>query len=165
VILEAFTLGSLFDQPRTTLGVMDDMVERWHSQLVFVMLARRIAQAAGAHDPRAEVEAIRRWVKGNITYRRDPLGTEWLQDPVVTLAERAGDCDDMATLAGTLLAALGHTMRAKGVVWKGQPTPSHAVMQDEETGLVVDPVAPFNVSALAWPPKPYVVERLATSWN
>lgn len=47
------------------------------------------------------------WVIQNIRYTRDPNDTEWLQAPMVTVAKRAGDCDDMTILSCALMESVG----------------------------------------------------------
>ena len=149
------TLENMVDQTRTTLRAMQHFIDAWKAHPFIVTMARRIVGAAGAKTPPQESEAIRAWVRQNITYRRDPEGVEYLQDPIVTLTAKAGDCDDLATLAGTLLAALGHRVEAVGVAWKGVSQASHAVIHDDLVQVIVDPVADCHISQ--WPPKGYAV--------
>lgn len=156
-------LGSLLDLNRTTLRMMGQLIDRWCAQPEMVNLARGILRDAGAQGDVAEATAVWAWVKENVIYRRDPASAEYLQDPVQTLLAQAGDCDDMATLAGTLLAAVGHEMTPRGVVWEGDSIPSHAVVWDATAGLTVDPVA--DVPPPAWPPAGYVPARTVEGWS
>ncbi len=77
-------------------------------------LAVAIVRAAGvpAKDYLGEVVAVHRWVQECIRYTRDPVGQETIQTPTHTaFIQRAGDCDDFATLEAALLGALGHPSR------------------------------------------------------
>jgi transglutaminase-like putative cysteine protease len=132
---------------------MDQLAETWCQNIHVVQLARHIVR--GARTRGDESERIREWVKTNIEYRMDPAGHELLQDPIVTLAEQAGDCDDMACLSASLLMAIGHECEALGVAWKGEDSSSHAVCHDITSGLIVDPVA--WVTCREWPPPAYTV--------
>jgi len=149
--------SGLRDQAGATLRVMNGFMNAWKTKPMFVMLARKVCSLAGAKTRAEESEAVRAWVRANIAYRNDPAGEEWVQDPLATLIHRAGDCDDMAVLAGTLLQAIGHSCRALGVHWKGRQWPSHAVCRDDMTGLIIDPCT--KVPAIAWPPKGFEVQR------
>lgn len=139
MIAEAVTVrGSL---TQATLRLMKQYADAWAMKPFTVMLARAIAARHGARTPHEEAEAIWAWVHGNVDYRLDPVGAEWVQDPFETLvASRAGDCDDMATAAGALLQALGHPCKMAAVKWEGRTDFSHAVCVDSMAGVVVDPV-------------------------
>lgn len=101
---------------RSTLGRM--RVLTWNA--VLNPNVRRasewIAQNGGARGGRRleEARALFDWQDYRLTYRRDPSGTDLLQDPVSVLLSRiekfggaAGDCDDHAMVA----ASLGHAIR------------------------------------------------------
>lgn len=138
---------------QATLKLMQSYIERWSMNLFMVQLARAICSKAAAKTPADECAAIHAWVNTFIEYRRDPVGSEWVQDPFETAVNsRAGDCDDMAVLCGSLLGALGHPCRAAAVKWTGRESFSHAVAVDKSTDLIVDAVspvlAPWPVSGL-----------------
>lgn len=63
------------------------------------------------HDFRGEIASLFFFVRDRIAYRRDPVDTERVQDPCVTLDLKTGDCDDKCVLLAALLAAMGHTSR------------------------------------------------------
>ena len=133
-----------------TLRLMTRLVEKWHLHPVFVRLARMVCGASGARNAEAEAKAIHAWIRKAVTYRHDPIGAEWVQDPFETAFKgRVGDCDDMAVLAGTMLQAIGHPCRMAAVQWADREMFSHAVCIDDRIGAVVDPVAP---SMAPWPP-------------
>lgn len=62
-------------------------------------------------DRRGEACALFRWVQGNVRYTRDILHLELLHTPRRMLELRAGDCDDMTILLGSMLRATGHPVR------------------------------------------------------
>lgn len=64
-----------------------------------------------AKDRFGEVCAVFDWVRKNIRYTRDILGTELLHTARRMLELRAGDCDDMTILLGAMLRATGHPVR------------------------------------------------------
>lgn len=64
-----------------------------------------------AKDRFGEVCAVFDWVRRNIRYTRDILGTELLHTARRMLELRAGDCDDMTILLGAMLRATGHPIR------------------------------------------------------
>lgn len=59
----------------------------------------------------AEIEALFRWVQQNIRYTKDPFQVEVLHSARRMLELRAGDCDDMAILLGSMLKSIGHPVR------------------------------------------------------
>jgi len=75
--------------------------------------AIEIFRAAGAppKDRLAEIDALFRWVQRNIRYTRDILRVELLHTPRRMLELRAGDCDDMTILLGSMLMSTGHPVR------------------------------------------------------
>ncbi|MGH7459570.1 MAG: transglutaminase-like domain-containing protein [Longimicrobiales bacterium] len=62
-------------------------------------------------DRLGEAAALFDFVRRNIRYTRDILGTELLHSARRMLELRAGDCDDMTILLGALLMATGHPVR------------------------------------------------------
>lgn len=135
--------------------MMNEFICHWSVNPDLIRLARFIVR--GCRGAMEEAETVRAWVRTNIEYRNDPAGAELLQDPIVTLAEQAGDCDDLATLAGALLGAIGHNIEALAITWEGRQDPSHAVVMDSTAGGIVDPVS--NVHVSQWPPVPFVVSK------
>jgi len=66
-----------------------------------------------SHNYSYEALAIGEYVQNNMRYVKDPLGIEYLQDPLMMIEnlERGiavGDCDDMSLLIATLLLSIGH---------------------------------------------------------
>lgn len=104
-------------------------------------LATRIVHDVPSKDRRGELAAIYRWVRDSIRYRFDPRGLEWLQAPERTIAERAGDCDDLATLIAALVQSLGHLARFRTVGASPQRQ-SHVSVQafDGREWIDLDPV-------------------------
>lgn len=142
---------------QASLRMMQDNMNAWSKKPLFVMLAREICKLASAVGFEAESKAIWAWVRKNVVYRADPVGTQWIQDPVETgIISKAGNCANMAILCGTLLQALGHSCKAIAVKWVDRPTWSHAVCYDERTGHVIDAVSP----TYAWPPPGRQVEAM-----
>lgn len=155
--MRTITFNSSFNQVKRTLGWMGHFRDEWKADPDWRNLACQIVRGR-ASDREGETEMIRLWVKQYVEFRLDPAGVEYLQDPMILIDTRAGDCDDMATMAAVLLAALGHEVRPAGVVWAGDRTASHAVIVDDTTGLVCDPVS--DVPCSMWPNPGYKVDRL-----
>ena len=143
-----------------TLALMQSLIEKWSKHPFFVQLARQIAGLAQAKTPEDESFAIWAWIRSHVDYRRDPIGTQWVQDPYETAIDsRAGNCANMAVLAGTLLQALGHPARALAVHWTDRTDWTHAVAMDDLVGRVVDAVSP----TFDWPPAGKIVKFLVDS--
>lgn len=58
-----------------------------------------------------EIKALFEWVQQNIRYTKDTVRVEVLHSARRMLALRAGDCDDMSILLGSMLEAIGHPVR------------------------------------------------------
>jgi hypothetical protein len=72
-----------------------------------ILLARGIK----AKDYLGEIRALFEWVQGNVRYTKDPLRVEVIHSARRMLELRAGDCDDMTVLLGSMLQAIGHPVR------------------------------------------------------
>jgi transglutaminase-like putative cysteine protease len=75
--------------------------------------AIQILREAGARpkDRLGEACALFRWVQANVRYTRDILRVELLHTPRRMLELKAGDCDDMTILLGSMLRSTGHPVR------------------------------------------------------
>src|SRR4051812_44129687 len=62
-------------------------------------------------DQWGEVCSLFRWVRKHIRYTHDIYRVELLHTPRRMLELRAGDCDDMTILLGSMLVATGHPVR------------------------------------------------------
>lgn len=158
--MNLITIKSSPNQIKETLKWMQHFQDKYRADYDWVELSRTVVRQCQAVEPEQETEAVRRWINAFVQYRQDPYGVEYLQDPMVLIQTQAGDCDDMACLAGVLLANLGHDCYPAGVVWVGEHVPTHAVCIDVSTNLVCDPVS--SVPAGMWPEPPYQLGRFVT---
>jgi transglutaminase-like putative cysteine protease len=62
-------------------------------------------------DYLGEIKALFQFVQRRVRYTKDPLRVEVLHAARRMLDLRAGDCDDMAILLGSMLEAIGHPVR------------------------------------------------------
>jgi Transglutaminase-like superfamily len=62
-------------------------------------------------DYLGEIAVLFHWVQANVRYTKDPYRVEVLHAPRRMLELRAGDCDDMTILLGSLLESIGHPVR------------------------------------------------------
>jgi predicted transglutaminase-like cysteine proteinase len=92
-----------------TLEAMAGLAKEASQDPEFVGWARAIARSAPSKDYMGELQNIYDFVQRNVTYRQDPLGMEWVQDPRWTMfVDGAGDCDDAASTVAALGMAVGH---------------------------------------------------------
>lgn len=110
---------------------------------------RAAAAVTGSGSPEDQASRAWAWTRKNIKYRPDPPGMELVQDLEASLRTKGGDCDDLAVVVGTFLAAAGHNVVPVAVWWKDRPRFTHAVLKDRTAGLIVDPVSPMFQP---WPP-------------
>jgi len=134
---------------RSTVAKMAELASDAQDSYPIRNLATRITHGVPSKSPTAELRALYTWVRDQIRYRRDPLGTEYLQRPARTVAERAGDCDDLATLLAALAGSLGHRWRFR-TVGSSPVAQAHVAAQahDGSQWIELDPVlepAPASV--------------------
>lgn len=107
--------GQLLDgTPGTnqTLDWMAALVRRDARDLQLRQFALSLVGDCGGHDFFCEIESLYNFVRDRITYRRDPVQVESVQDAKRTLfVFKTGDCDDLVVVLATLLATLGHRSR------------------------------------------------------
>ena len=98
---------------RTTIGVLARMVREQHTD---PQIRRRAVQLLSQYEPGVDgldvIRAVWELVTSELRYVRDPLGVEWLTDPIELDTEidegwAAEDCESLVGYAATLLAALG----------------------------------------------------------
>lgn len=74
--------------------------------------ALAIVDKCHGHDFETEIASVFEFVKNRITYRRDPVDQERVQDTRRTLFEfQSGDCDDKVVALASLLGAIGAKSR------------------------------------------------------
>jgi hypothetical protein len=62
-------------------------------------------------DYLSEIRALFEWVQKNVRYTKDPFRVEVLHSARRMLELRAGDCDDITILLGSMLESIGHPIR------------------------------------------------------
>lgn len=105
---------------------------------------------------RSEIDRIFIWVRDCIRYTRDVRGVETVQEPLVTLDYRQGDCDDQVTLLAALLEAIGVQTRFKAVGFAPHHF-QHVYLEARNNGewIALDPTEQVPVG---WePPNPVTV--------
>lgn len=120
-------------------------------------LATEITRHVPSKQPARELEAIYNWVDGNIRYRNDPVGLEWVQSPQRTVEEGAGDCDDIGALLDALARSLGRPTRYETVgAMPGQVPHEHVYLQaqlPDGRWLTLDPVLEPARDTVGAPPE------------
>ena len=130
-----------FAHTRSTIATMAKLAREGSHSYEVRSTATRIVHDVPSKQVRGELQALYRWVRDNVRYRFDPVGLEWVQSPARTIAEQAGDCDDMATLLAAFAGSLGHKWRFHTV----GPTPTimkHVAVEawDGTEWVTLDPV-------------------------
>lgn len=109
-----------------------------------------------------EIAALFEWVQRNVRYTKDPFRVEVLHTPRRMLELRAGDCDDMTILLGSMLESVGHPVR---LVLTGpnafQPRLfSHIYLEVNHRGRWI-PCDATMPHALGWSPRAPVKQIIA----
>lgn len=89
---------------------------RWRQLAVSIVNGR--GPTGWVTDPRrplADIRAIYNWVLDNIRYTSDPRGKDVYYSPEDAIRQRAGDCDEHATLVSLFLETLGYPTKFRSV--------------------------------------------------
>jgi len=94
---------------RMTLGYMQRLAVDGSKDLEVRSAAIEALDRYGApsHEPFAALGAIYRFVRDQIRFVPDPVGTQAIQSPRATLHFRAGNCAQRATLLASLARSVG----------------------------------------------------------
>lgn len=106
---------------RATLAVMGEIVREYKKEIDLIQFARNIIAPVPPKHYAAEAAALFEFVRENVRYTQDVDGVEVVQTPENTIMLGHGDCDDMATLLATLLAAIGKKTRFVAGGFNGGP--------------------------------------------
>lgn len=100
-----------------TVARMHKLIADGKTNLTIQKIADNIIKASGARDRDydEQAKAIFNFVKGYVRFQRDPFAVEMIQDPIVTLGRKAGDCDDHTTLNCALLGSVGFPYAIKTI--------------------------------------------------
>ena len=113
-----------------------------------------IGRGVAPKDYIGEIDALFRWVQRNIRYTKDPFQVELLHAARRMLELRAGDCDDMTILLGSLVKAIGHPVRLvlTGPNARRPDLYSHIYLEAQHQGdwIPLDATMPFG---MGWSPR------------
>lgn len=79
-------------------------------------------------DFEAETSALFNWVRASIRYTRDPAHTDAFTVAGETIRMRAGDCDDVCVLLGSLLLASGQRVKIRVIRTKDASSFNHVYL-------------------------------------
>lgn len=95
-----------------TLEAMARFVRRDHADPRVRELALTIVRGCPGHSFECEIHKLFEFVRDRVTFRRDPVNQERVQDTLRTaLVFKTGDCDDKTVCLASLLGAVGHRTR------------------------------------------------------
>lgn len=104
-----------------TLAVMGRVTRDYKKNPEVIAAARAIIEAVPPKHYAAEAAIIFQYVQREVRYTQDVDGVEVVQTPDKTMILGHGDCDDMAVLLATLLAATGKRTRFVAGGFDGGP--------------------------------------------
>ena len=132
---------------RQTVENMRDLAWEGQTSPLVRQFALETLRRVKPKDPLSELGALFYACCKEIHYLADPIGSEFLQHPEVTINTAAGDCDDMAILLASTLClsemlSVGYPTRFKLVGFGNDPI-SHVFLEAKvgDKWLVLDPVA------------------------
>jgi len=141
-----------------TLKIMREVTKAGKRALPVRNLALSLISELPQKDWFNEVKILHRFVRDKIRYVKDIHGIETVQTPEVTLALRAGDCDDKSVLLASLLESIGHPTSFVAVGFKPDDF-VHVYVETriDKTWLPLETTEPVEVG---WRPK-NTVSRLS----
>ncbi len=142
---------------RQTLYIMRRLVRESQFDDEIRKLAESIIAGVPGKEFYRQAKAIHDWIFSNIKYTLDNEGFERIAGPQYTLAQRSGDCDDMAVLEAALLKAIGHP--ARFVAMAQEPDAFCHVYIETKIGSNWVPSDPTEPNGFGWAP-PDAVSRL-----
>jgi hypothetical protein len=146
------TLAGFSGHP-DTLAAMVDVAQgpRGEQSMMVRSMMEEIVRWVQPKDYLGEILAVRYWVTDRVRYANDPMHVELVKDPqrlieeVVARGLAVGDCDDLATLIGTMCLQLGRDCEYVVVGFGGAGSYSHVFVRVKEPRsgewIVCDPVA------------------------
>ncbi len=125
-----------------TVAMMKNLIHSPQGIKSFRVRQFTLEAVRGVDRGMTEVDAVFHTIKDNIEFRGE-YG-ETLQSPEATINLGAGDCDDQATLAATMLQSLGYETRFKTIATHDSPQDlSHVYVEvkDKQSGawMPLDP--------------------------
>jgi transglutaminase-like putative cysteine protease len=91
---------------------------------------RELVQRVDGHDPATQIRVVRDWLGQHVKFLADPyIDGDVIRAPDYLLAQYAkdgviqGDCDDVATLAASMLQAIGIPARFTALGFGGAAAP------------------------------------------
>lgn len=111
------TIPDGFQGTEATIRRMHDLINKGKVDLTIQRVADAIIAKSGcaARAYLCKGQAIYDFIKGYVRFERDPFGVEMLQEPIVTLKRRAGDCDDHTILNCAMAGAIGFPYAIKTI--------------------------------------------------
>lgn len=98
-----------------TVSRMHQLINKGKTDLSLQKIADMVVRPYKDRDYDAQAGAIFDFTKNYVRFQRDPFGVEMLQEPIVTLGRKAGDCDDHTTLNCCLLGSIGFPYAIKTI--------------------------------------------------
>lgn len=153
---------------KTTLHHIQDLIRAGAKDFYVRQKAIDILLAKGIRpkDYLGEIKALFEWVQRNVRYTKDPFRVEVLHAARRLLELRAGDCDDMTIVLGSMLEAIGHPVRL--VVTGPDPLRpklfSHIYLEAFHQGrwIPLDATMPYP---MGWQPRTLVKEVIPIERN
>lgn len=153
---------------RTLVRMRKLVVRGGHDRWVHA-LTRGVLEQRGGLSPRSAAQAIRDWCQESIDFVPDPPGVELLYEPwylarCALAGYRLGvDCDDVATLGGSMAKACGLDVQFRAVAFLDTRRPYGHVfteirLHDSGGGLVID--VDITREAQGAPPPWYVTRQV-----
>lgn len=100
---------------KETVAAMHQLIDMGKTDLTIQKIADMIVKGCKDRDYDTQAQAIYDFVKGYIRFQRDPMGVEMVQEPIVTMGRKAGDCDDHTTINCALLGSIGFPYAIKTI--------------------------------------------------
>jgi transglutaminase-like putative cysteine protease len=148
---------------RQTTKAMARIVAQYEQNPYIQAFAIDLVQLHAPKDSPAEIRSLFEFVQQNIRYVGDVIGKETVRTPDITIAMRAGDCDDKAVLLASLLRAIEYPAAFIVTGYRSPYVFEHVyigILESDGGYLALDPT---ENQPLGWePPNPiaFYIERI-----
>jgi len=145
---------------KATVQEMLKMAVKYSGNFEFIRKMRNMVAGVNPRDPIALANRIFWWVKQNIRFVHDPTYFELIQSPLVTIEEKAGDCDDFSILILSGNYVVGNDARL-ATIGRTKKMLDHVFVEVEDKQgkwIAYDAVVPC--SKPGWHPPVYEIKEV-----
>ena len=150
---ELYTLPEGAAGTRATLRLMSRLVKAARIEPTIRSTASDLVMGNLPGDYRGEAESCFLFVRDSIRYLQDTADMQVVNNPLVTLSQRSGNCVQKSVLLSSLLESIGHPCRFVALGYS-KPGDFEHVFTETRIGQQWVAADPTMSVSLGWAPEP-----------